>query len=202
MFLFEEYFNRHQISDVPLVRHCEKGSLILRTSDFNYWKEKWGILKIDWEDHDHHPGQYLISIEFPIHDGYLSNSMFNQLPPVRKKWHEYENYFIEWSKTLSCVSCPVSDEIDVSLTAWEMFVYVYDGWFSKQSFEMKDILFESLDCERSHDDRYKKYQETVLLLSKNNPNILKSWKYDFLFRLKNYSNWLAVLVNQCKIKNH
>jgi len=198
MRLYEEYFKRHSIVDVPVAQHCSAGSLILRTTDPSIWKSRWVLVSMRWENHDYHPGQYQIGINYPIHDGYLNDQLFTQSLPVAKKWHEYEDFFLDWSSNLKAAR-PVIGPHEVVLAAWEMFVFSYDSWFIKQPFEIKRSLFEAVDKENPIHHRYQHYQDVAIFLSTHHPAVLRPWKYEVLARVQNYADWLAAIVdNQCK----
>jgi hypothetical protein len=194
---FEEYFARHNLS-IPTAHHAEHGALILRTTDRVLWKNRWVLVTIKWEDHPHHPGQYVIGMNSPVHDGHELGTIFSHWPPIYKKWHEYEDFFLDWVDGLSGVE-PVVGTKNVSMTAWEMFVYAYDSWFSKQAMDTKRSLFGSLDKENSLETRYAHYQDVALFLSHHHPAVLRAWKYEVLASVQNYSDWLARLVeDKCK----
>jgi hypothetical protein len=202
MRLFEEYFKRHNIADVPVAHHCSTGSLILRTTDSSLWKNRWLLVTIRWVDHDHHPGEYHIDMNSPVHDGYLSETVFTKWPTNHKKWHEYEDFVMTWSENLKGVT-PVRGVREVTLAAWEMFVFSYDSWFSRQPFDVKRMLFESLDKERPTDYRYQHYQDVAIFLATHHPAVLRAWKYEVLARVQNYADWLAAIVDdQCKEKKN
>src|SRR5271154_5207507 len=103
MRLFEEYLNRHKITDVPVVHHCTTGALILRTTDASVWNNKWVLVTIRWKHDDYHPGRYIIEMNSPVHDGFHTDTIFTQWPPIEKKWHEYEDFLLEWSDNLKGV---------------------------------------------------------------------------------------------------
>lgn len=198
MRLFEEYFTRHNIADVPVVHHCTAGALILRTTDSSIWKNRWLLVTIRWEPHDHHPGQYRIDMNSPIHDGYASDSIFTKWPSLHKKWHEYEDFFLEWSEDLKAVE-PVQGAKEVVLAAWEMFVFAYDSWFFRQPNDIKRMLFESLDKDRPVEYRHQHYQDVAIFLATHHPAVLRAWKYEVLGRVVDYADWLAKIVkSQCK----
>lgn len=196
---YEEYLKRHSITDLPIARHDARGSLLLRTTDSTMWKNRWIILNFQWIHNDHHPGHYQIEINYPIHDGYLSDKLFTQRMPINKKWDEFEDFFIEWSEILKGVKAVHNDDVrELQLAAWEIFVFAYDGWFQKQSYEIKRILFESLDRDRKVDYRFRHYQDIGIYLATHHPAIVRAWKYEVLARVQNYSNWLAQIVDsQC-----
>ena len=194
MRLFEEYFKRHDIVDVPVVHHCAAGSLILRTTDPSLWKTRLLLVSIKWENHDHHPGQYIIDMNSPIHDGYLSETFFSKPSSIRKKWHEYEDFILDWCENLKGVK-PVRGQKEIVLAAWEIFVFSYDSWFLKQPHEIKQILYEGLDVEKSIDYRFKHYQDVAIFLSTHHPAVLRTWRYEVLARVQNYADWLADIID-------
>ena len=188
MRIFEEYLDRHKI-DVPIVRHCNIGTLILRGDN------RWVTLSIKWENHDYHPGQYHINMNSPIHDGYLNEIIFTKNAPIYKKWDEYENFFLKWGQNYPRLK-PISDPKEVVLAAWEMFVFSCDSWFSKKDSDTKKLLFESLDKDNSIELRYKKYQEMLSIIEIDCPPMLRIWKYEVLVRTQNYAFWLATVLNK------
>lgn len=192
MRIFEEYLNRHRIN-VPVAHHFGSGSLILRTFDSSIWKNRWILINIRWEDHDHHPGKYFIEMNSPVHDGYLSETVFSKWSSVMKKWHEYEDFLLDWVDGVNGVR-PVLEEKEVTLAAWEMFVFAYDSWFMKQSGDVKRILFESLDSDRPTNYRYQHFQDVAIFLATHHPAVLRVWKYEVLFRVNNYADWLGNLL--------
>jgi hypothetical protein len=200
---FEEYFNRHDIKDVPVVHHCNgASSLILKTTDSSLWTSRWLLVTLKWEPHDHRPGRYAITARQPVHDGYLTEQFFLDFPQTYKKWDEYEDFLLEWCNSLKGVVPVVGDHYEVVLTAWEMFVYVYDSWFLKQPNDIKNSLFHGLDKEKPIKYRYQHYQDVIVFLSTHQPAILRAWKYDFLVLVSNYADWLAIILNnKCKVPN-
>lgn len=198
MRLFEEYFQRHKIDDVLVAHHCSTGALILRTTDSALWKNRWLLVTIRWADHDHHPGEYHIDMNSPVHDGFTTETIFTKWPTTKKKWHEYEDFLLGWAEKLKGVK-PVRGVRNITLAAWEMFVFSYDSWFCRQPFEIKRMLFESLDKDKSADYRYQHYQDVAIFLATHHPAVLRAWKYEVLARVQNYADWLAVIVDkQCK----
>lgn len=192
MKLYEEYFKRHNIVGVPIVRHCPQGAVLLRTNDSNRWKSRWLLVSFRWQDDNTHPGKYEIDFFTPIHDGYVKGSAFAKWPTTYKHWDEYEDFFLKWIADLRGVS-PVRGE-EAIISAWEMFVHVYDSWFRRQSDELKEKLFESLYKQRTLKSRYMSYQEVLIYLSTHHPGILRVWKYEFCAPLQHYSNWLVSLI--------
>lgn len=201
MRIYEEYLSRHNI-DIPFVQYCTNGSLILKTNaSRSDWK--YQIVSIKWQRHDHRPGQYAIELIEPVHDGYkfdvnFTNIQFpSELTLIQKKWDEYEDFILEWVMQLKDVD-PIVEDDESLMALWEMFVYVHDSWFFKQPSDIKKVLYKSLDAENP--DRIKYFNDIMYYLANHHQNILRTWRFEFYFRLQNYANWLAKLINknQCK----
>lgn len=186
MRIFEEYLKRHNI-DVPIVHHCNVGTLILKADGF-----EWMVMEIRWISHDYHPGQYSIEINTPIHDGYINDCVFTKNSPVYKKWDEYENFLLGTSVYNKFK--PVSDPKEIIMTVWEMFVYSCDSWFAKKDSVVKQLLFESLDKDNSIDLRYKKHKEVLSHVDYSLIN--RIWTYEMLAKTQNYAFWLSTALNK------
>lgn len=193
MRLHEEYFRRHNIRDIPIVNHCSQGAVMLRTTDPDIWQNRWILVTLKWVEHPQHPGSYNVEFLVPIHDGESRGKLFSRLPSVELEWDEYEDYILDWTKNLRGVVA-VRGHKNIVLTAWEMFVYCYDGWFRRQHADLKELLFRSIDEDLSLEDRYIGYQDTLIHLSTHHPAVLKAWKYEVLSQVQCYSDWLAKLV--------
>ena len=128
----------------------------------------------------------------PIHDGQYRGKLFDRLSPVEKEWDEYEDYLTTWVANVTAVRA-LEGHRDVTLAAWEMFVFCYDGWFRRQSHELKELLFKSLDDDYDN-NRYEAYQDALLYLSTHHPGVLKAWKYEVYAQVQPYADWLAQLV--------
>lgn len=192
MRLYEEYFRRHNIQGFPLVHHCTRGTLLLRTKNPDKAR-RWVIMSIRWAEHSQHPGSYVIEFILPIHDGYGKGGLFAKLSPVSKQWDEYEDYLLEWSSQLKDLT-PVRGRKNITLAAWEVFVYCYDGWFRKQTHALKEMLFRSLDEESCPEERFGALQQILDHLTTNQPAVLRTWKYEVEMQVQGYADWLATLV--------
>lgn len=202
MRLHEEYFKRHNIKDIPLVNYCNQGAVILRTVDPEIWQNRWVLVRIEWVEHPQHPGMFKVEFSVPVHNGVEKSRLFSRLPSTEKEWDEYEDFILDWTGKLRGV-VPVRGMKEVTLAAWEMFVYCYDGWFRKQSHEIKEILFASLDEDLPIFERYKGYQDAMIFLSTHHPGVMKAWKYEILSQVHNYSDWLARLIEtRCGTPQH
>ena len=199
MRICEEYLQRHQIKDVPLILSPNRGALLLRKS-FPSCKQTWCLLSFYWQEQTS-PGNYIFTTEFPLHNSSKNGKLFTtDNPPKKIKWADYENYILELSYRFYISGfAPVNGSYkELTINAWEMFVFQYDEFFSQQQSQVKRLLFETLDFEKSIDDRYKSYELMCKYLEKYSPNVLKIWKFEILMRLQKYSNWLAEIFHLTK----
>lgn len=200
MKIFEEYASRHKL-DVPLVHYSNRGSLLFRiSSEDKYWNNKrWVILTFYWHENSN-PGEYLFTWETPIHNAFHKGKLFDKFIIDKKLWHEYENYIIEEIPSFQYLT-PVRGAKEIALTAWEMFVHQYDEFFLRSKTSVKNFLFDTIDKRKEISLRYQAFKEFCILLEKQNPALLKTWKFEVLMRLSKYSDWLAVIIeNEKKIK--
>lgn len=192
MKLFEEYFKRHNITNVPLVHHCQEGVVILESEKT---KNKL-LIFIEWAESDGHPGEYTIKFVKPIHNSFSAGSYFELETKIKKRWHEYEAYFIKLPEKTDSFTA-VLEKYEVLLSVWEIFIFVYDGWFSTLPKTIKETLFESINKDNSLDIRIKKYREVYLFMERNFPLITENWSQVFLSKIvEPYSYWLAKLINK------
>jgi hypothetical protein len=198
MRLSEEYFQRHAITGVPLVRYEDTGAVILRMRDPTYWQSSWLLVTTRWTDGGVHPGKYVVEFYSPIHNGYIGQHLFKKCNAKAVEWDEYEDYFLNWSRAVAGDRMPsaVRAGKDVTLTAWEMFVYIYDGWFARQESELRHFVDRCLDTDLPPAVRYAGYQNCVIYLTARYPSVLKAWKCEVLALVQHYSGWLAGLVSQ------
>jgi len=206
MRLFEEYFQRHGIKGIPVVRHDNLGALILRTQDSTYWHSSWLLVTIKWVDGGIHPGKYVVEFYSPIHNGFTKQRLFQKYNVKELEWDEYEDYFLNWSRSLEGAAGArktpgvVRGGNEVVLTAWEMFVYCYDGWFARQESELRHYVDRCLDVDLPLAHRYAGYQNCLIYLTARHPNVLKVWKYEVLALVQHYSEWLAALVEKHEVR--
>lgn len=223
MRLFEEYLARHNL-DVPLVHHCANGTLLLESTTRpknGMWSSRWILVSIKWIDEDHHPGYYRIEMNIPVYNGYSKGTLFTKQLKVEKKWQEYESFFLNWAGSLTGMRS-ISDKMENILTAWEMFVFICDEWFSSQYGNLsgrearrgvylnsdqiqaridhcptilKQKLFQSLDKENSISTRYSNYQDVAIFLSTHHPAVMQAW-HEVLASLQNRADWLACLIEK------
>lgn len=199
MRIFEEYFQRHNIIDVPLVHHCTNGTLLLETNKKEPdWNSRWVLVTIKWVEGAHYPGEYLIEFQTPNYD--CINNLFSTIH-ITRKWHEYEDFILQCSSSFPSFR-PITNSSEILIIAWEMFVFMHDSWFAKQSTTLKNKLFQSLNKENDLEIRYSNYQDVVCILAKQDSILIQTWEYNILFRTQNCANWLAYLIENQNKKRH
>ena len=192
MHLSKEYCQRHSIN-VPLVKYTQKDGTIFLRDDSNLGVE-WFVLSFSFRDNPHHPGTYKISNRIPIHNGYSKKLLFEVIDENVLEWDEYEDYILDFAKDIK-TSRVVTDQTEIVLAAWEMFVYCHDRSLSK----FADILFPSFDAELSAADRYAAYQLASNYFFENKFDFYISWKRDMISYIKSYSYWLAEIVQEYEL---
>lgn len=210
MRLYEEYLKRHNIQDVQFAHHANQSSLCLAIDSLNVWQNilkqnivqkmpKYAILQIKWENNEHHPGLYYVTISYPVHDGYLNDSIFSTYRIATLKWQDYESFVLNNLNEHLDGARIFHDFLEISIAAWEMFVLAYDSWFNKQTGDIKYLLYESLDKDNDLEKRWGYCQEILRQLQTINPVTFRCWKYDVFVKINNHSEWLANLIEKkCK----
>ncbi|RTK97731.1 MAG: hypothetical protein EKK64_00520 [Neisseriaceae bacterium] len=193
MNLFEEYLSRHNISNVDLVYHTSSSEYLIFKKKSEE-KVDWIILSIDWIAVKEHPGYYEISLCSPIPNSFSKGVKFSRIKSFERKWNEYENFFLFEKEFYNIVKDydVVSAKDDLFFSLWEMFVVSHDEWFFKQKFDIKELLFKTLDGNK---DRKKYIDEMVVFLSAN-PIVFNSWKGCFLEKFKEIPLWLVKLIEK------
>lgn len=198
MNLFEEYFSRHNITNVDLVYHTS-------SSEYLFFKKKidekmnWIILSIEWISSKDHPGHYEISLCSPISNSFLKDIKFSRIKSFERKWNEYENFFLFEKEFYNIVKDYeiIENKEDSFFSLWEMFVFSHDEWFSRQNFDTKELLFKTLD-EKNKNRRY--HIDEMMAVISTNQIVFNSWKTCFLDKFKKIPFWLVKLLKQFRIE--
>lgn len=201
MFLFEEYLQRHNLSyNGP--QHCWFGGIVLKT-DPEIWNHKWLFVSIQWVPEAHHPGNYLLNFYNPVHNGEVHRPFLEE-KPLTLSWDNYEEWMFSWIS--KCQGKPLVQKTkrgwELILSLWEIFVFIFDDWFSNHPFRIKEQLFASLDNELPIKQRYENYQAISLFLQQQHPQIYKVWEKKILFYFHNYSEWLVNLFRQSVVRRY
>lgn len=188
MYLFEEYLQRHQMT-IPVVHHCSAGIVILQNQ-----KKLKTVFFIDRIEDDAKPCYYQITVKSPIHNGFKQNLFFKQEQVFNLKWHEYEDFFWSWAKQNENYEV-VSGKNNIFLASLEILAFVYDSWFSEQSYSIKEMLFNAIDNESDLEKRCENYWSLFKYLYNFEPKIYERFQINLLSKTKNYSEWLVKFLN-------
>lgn len=188
MRLCEEYLQRHKIFKLPVVYYCRNACILLKTPD-SY--EKWMFLCSEWIEHDAQ-SRFLISSYRPQHDGYKLGNIFSKSFIDAKKWYEYEDFMIYFCKNMENAK-PIVDRNQLKIVLWEIFVYVYDSLFANQSFQIKELVYNSLNSESNTEDRIETSNIIIAEIAKTRPAVFRIWQNEFLKKQENYATWMADL---------
>lgn len=210
MRLYEEYFKRHQIRDVPLVHHNANSCVFFKCRDNHIWSDilgqpsfytasnatpSFGIFEVKWVYSDHHPGHYEAAIHYQIPDGHVKDQVFGIHHITTIRWSEYESFVYHFCKKLTSVNL-IRDKDLAFITGWEMFVSSYDSFLQKQSGDIKYLLFQTLDDENSNETRIAYISEILRKFSCFSPMVLRNWKNEVLNKVQNHSNWLVNIIDK------
>lgn len=188
MYLFEEYLQRQQIT-IPVVHHCSAGIVILQNQ-----KKIKTVFFIDRIEDDAKPCYYQITLKSPIHNGFKQNLFFKQEEVFNLKWQEYEDFFWSWAKQNENYEV-VSGKNNIFLASLEILAFVYDSWFSEQSYSIKEMLFNAIDNESDLEKRCENYWSLFKYFYNFEPKIYERFQINLLSKTKNYSEWLAKFLN-------
>ncbi len=190
MYLQEEYYNIHQIKDVPIIIHIKEGILLLRAGT------SYILMTITWKESDSRPGKYYIDYLAPIHDGYNKGQYFTRISEESERvleWDEYQSYLIHWCRNKEIV--PIVDDREVVLAAWEIFVCSCDGFLVDWGTpDLMGLIHKSIDRFSSVECRFVEYQNCLLHITVEYPIILKVFKNIISPKIsQNYCYWLGKL---------
>jgi hypothetical protein len=191
MKLHEEYIRRHKLN-IPVIRFDNRSSLFLKTKDAPF---AWSIFNIIWRSQSGRPGFYEFVRMEPLHNG---QGAFNC-----KDKHNYvywEQYEFEVEKVISEYRndgyYSVSSK-NRSLMAWEMFLYMYDGWLAKK---MDSKFYQQVELSTFGTDFNEKsnaYRVAVKMLDDcyGSQELLDMLNYQIRPMINGHSQWLEDLVN-------
>lgn len=187
MQLVEEYLKRHEIK-IPHIRHFNCGYVFFRTMESS--RVKWKILKIVYVPDSSHPGTYSIISMNPYYNGYVkgSNVFSEDFNYSTIQIDELEKFLFKLTKNYK-KSEIISDQKNVILTAWEMFVYYGDNFFSKEV--PVNLLYESLNPKLSLVEKHMAYTNVVQYLTDKKSEIVRIWRDELLNLTKYYLHWVS-----------
>lgn len=200
MQLYEEYLGRHAIN-MPLVKHCAQGFLFFKRHADNGFH--WHILQINWMPNTRGPGTYSIKLKRPRRNSTLGKNHpiaidFEQIEDERViAWDKYEDYFYKQiiGSSFFNPNHVVKDFKEITLTAWEMFIFSNDAYFSRNIRNFNDdLLFKTLDFNATINSRFNHYKNYIKNhLEMNGP--FKSWIVDINSYQHSYCHWLVNIIS-------
>lgn len=192
MRLHEEYILRHSLQ-VPIIRYDSRSNLFLKTKDAPF---KWSIFNIIWRPQSGRPGFYEFARMEPLHNGNGSFRCYE-----KDKYVYWDQYEVEIAKVVNDYKerklFPVPSR-SRSLMAWEMFLYMYDGWLSERMDarfyqQVERSTMETLDI----NSRSIAYRSANRILSEHygSEKVVQTLNYQIMPMINGHSQWLENLFN-------
>jgi hypothetical protein len=201
MYLSQEYLERHGL-EVKHAVYDEIVNLVLRSDNF-----QWLVLHGEWRPPTLHPGYYVFQMFRPIHNG-CERQVYGQLKLFEEitnqtiiHWDEFELFIHDWVRKYCSLRLlgfqAVEKQKEAELACWEMFLYTHDKWLSENmDSSFFDLVMGSTMPDLSFVERRDSYLYAMEML-KNHLPVISALQNTILTyaKKKNYSEWLAKLVN-------
>jgi len=212
--IIEEFLNRNNLNDIPIVQHCDSSFFILKpvsiTESNNYI-----LIDIKWNDKQKGPGNYTIQFksfkkfntnwyEFLKNKNYIDRNLIYKTSSSNiVEYDDYENFIFNYFDSLS-LNCSdyitPSNQQDAYFMMWESFVYLFDSYFTHENTEVKEILWESLDVNNLAENRIKNIDKILKILYNKFYSLYCVWNVDMLDMANNYANWINKLFYNLNLK--
>lgn len=171
MYIFEEYISRIKIKD-NIIRYSEKSIVFLYN---NYYE----IIQIN---------KILNSGKFQFIRKNLFDSFRNDI--IEIDWNDYENYI---NNNLRSIRNALENKEDIFIANWEIFLiknqkHLCDNYGH-------NFIYKTIDLSLSKKERIENILFFISFLKSNFDLIYNSWENSNSF-LKNYSYWLAAIINE------
>ena len=192
MRLHEEYITRHRL-EIPVIRFDSRSNLFLKTKDAPF---RWSIFNITWRPQSGRPGFFEFVRMEPIHDGHGAFRCAERDKYVY--WDQYDNEVTKIVKHYKENGYYAVQSKARSLMAWELFLFMFDGWLSEKmdaSFykQVEISTTTSLDV----NTRMMAYRCAVRYLSerKDSERQIEMLNYQIMPMISGHSQWLEQLIN-------
>jgi len=192
MRLHEEYVRRHGL-DIPVIRFDSRSNLFLKTKDAPF---RWSIFNIIWRPQIGKPGYYEFVQMNPLHNG--QGEFCCREKDHYVYWDQYESELTKIIKEYRDGGyCSIPSQFR-NLMAWEMFVYMYDGWMSRR---MDGDFYRQVELSTSvkldYDERSLALRTAIKILSDSagSEEIIEMLNYQIMPMINGHSQWLEDLVN-------
>ena len=205
MKLFQEYSQRHNLS-IPYVHHGN-GRCVIRNYDGKKFPSRWLFIELIWNIENESLGVFTFKVLYPSHDsgykqinGYSVPSYFYSAVAENWKWSEHEKKMYSWNRNLKYHNSSflelITDKNLALLNAWEVFVFMHDTWLAKQNFNIKNLVYESLNKELSNSKRTEICMDLFEKFTIQNPKLMYNWSETILKYFNNYSDWLVDFIQK------
>lgn len=188
MHLSDEYLQRNKIKGLHKAKYCKEGYVLFKKKDHKSSIQNWKLLKILWTSQSRHPGAYDIELSKPIHDGYRYSAFFDSTLKQFFKWETYEENIFDIFKQMKDYEI-VCDYKSVLLSFWNIFIFVFDSWFSDQSSEIQNLLFNTIDPELDVETRCRNLEKFLKLLENKHSWVYNHWYKNVFKCVDNYAFW-------------
>ena len=186
MYLFQEYYKRHNIQSLQFFYNTF--CVILECNNINH------IFSSKWINDFRHPGHFKILLRVVNHNGFDTQDLFHNIMEDSVEWNEYEYFMYDFFKNIKQKNKTINvlKKDLAAIALWELFVYSTDNFFSRQNKDIKSCLMLSLDKSLSCKDRL--FNQMLILQKYLNTPIHKIWKNNFEIVLENYSPWIEKIL--------
>lgn len=191
--LIQEYLNRHNIDDYPIVQRPTKNNnfTLLFKSKKNNIKSKLILLRITAEFPPHAPVCYKLDWYESVHN----SNAFNQVSPcITTQWDEYESDLLAMAENFDDMTS-ITDSQSLDLYIFEIFLYCNDELISTYPLSTQRQFWEIIDESKDLDVRLKKLNECIEQIHKNK-SLLTKWMQVSIHIKNSYAFWLGNLFNK------
>lgn len=192
MRLHEEYIRRHNLP-IPIIRYDSRSNLFLKTKDAPF---RWSIFGITWRPQSHRPGFYEFTRMEPLHNGNGTFRCFEKDKCVY--WDQYEKEITRVVVEYKEQGFHPTPSKERTLMAWEMFLYMYDGWLSER---MDSKFYQNVERSTTAsldlNSRSISYRVAKKMLSDcyGSEKIIQILNYQVMPMVSGHSQWLEDLFN-------
>lgn len=193
MRLHEEYIHRNNL-DIPVILYDSRSNLFLKTKDAPF---RWSIFNISWKPQSGKPGFYEFTKMEPIHNG---NGTFRSFEKDKRVyWEQYEDEItsiIEDYKKQNFF--PIVNR-QRSLIAWEMFLYMYDGWLAErmdEKFYHQVLISIMNDLDINTRSIAYRIASRMLIDQYGSEKVVQTLNYQIMPMISGHSKWLEDLFDE------
>lgn len=189
----EEYSRRHNLN-IPIICYDKKSSVFLRADKL---PAIWNVLNIKWYHLDQsHPGFYQIELLEPIHNS-LGKSCF---APIKENtsvhWDDYYNKMIDLAYYYKAKKMRVVPAAERMLSAWQMFLIIYDGWLAVNMHADFFGLVEQSTCpDLDTNTRTIAFRKAYKLLAIKSASVYNCLEDEIMPLVRGHAPWLERLIN-------